>query len=82
MATIVPITEAKAELSAYARRAGEGETFTLTVDGEPRADIGPSAASVLAKRRAAFAALDRLRRENPISLSDAELREAREWGRK
>ncbi len=72
--------DAKTKLPEILRRVEEGESFTITNRGKPVADLIPSRAGL---RRRAAAAIDNLlnnSREHPVS--DRDLAEMKESGRK
>lgn len=78
----VGVYEAKTNLSELLKRAQAGERITITVHGEPVADLVPSMAD---RRVLAWAAMQAMRdtlKQQTILVSDEELQEDRAWGRR
>ncbi len=71
--------DAKTRLPEILRRVEAGESFTITNRGRPVADLVPSQ---LREKTRTKAAIDALRKARKHRLSDRELAELREAGRK
>lgn len=77
------VADVKAHLSKVVQEVQEtGVKVTVTSHGKPVADIVPSTQDRQARRREAIARIRKACEERPLYLSEAELKEAREWGRK
>jgi len=72
--TIIPQRELRNDISAVLRRAEHGESFTITVNGRPVAELGP-----LQQNRQQPASLDSILARTPVDDNwSAELRAARD----
>ena len=81
--TEIGVADFKVHISRLLKEVEEtGISITVTSHGKPVADIVPSAQSRLAKRREASERLRKAREERPITVTEDELKAAREWGRK
>ena len=72
--------DAKTKLPEILRRGEEGESFTITNRGKPVADLIPSRAG--ARRRAAAAIANLLESSREHQVTDDELADMKESGRK
>ena len=71
--------DAKTKLPEILRRVASGEAFTITNRGKPIADLIPSQATTLSKRKAT---IQKILNTKKHTLSDDDLKELIESGRK
>ena len=81
MKTITDL-DAKTDLSQILAEVADGETFVITVAGEPVARVSPVERSAPAPSDEAVDALHRFRREQKISLGGLSIRDLIEDGRR
>jgi prevent-host-death family protein len=80
----IGIYEAKSKLSELVERAEAGQEITITRHGRPAAKLVPAKAGVEVDRKAVMEELRRFSKTIKLKrkLTQRELREAKEWGRR